>query len=225
MSALVKICGIQSIEMIDAIAHMPMDYIGFVFAKSRRQVTANQAGEMIARLRERTGSQIETVGVFVNPTLDELRAIVAVAPLDVIQLHGQEIPECCQLIKDTLGKKVFKVFSVPPVEDGLMGVQTVVEQLDAYKDCVDAIMLDTFDPVTGGGSGKTFSWEHIPMVQQWSKQNGCPLLIAGGLNPDNVERLINAYSPNGVDVSSGVETEGMKDPIKIRTFIERVKQS
>jgi phosphoribosylanthranilate isomerase len=221
---LVKICGIQSVSMIESIAHLPMDYIGFVFAKSRRQVSADQAADMIASLKEKSPAQPKTVGVFVNPEIEELEKLLQTAALDVIQLHGQETPEFCKQVKDRLGKKVFKVFSVPP--DGSEGFEAgLTKQLGAYTSHVDAIMLDTFEPMVGGGSGKTFPWDKIPFVQAWAKTHQVQLLIAGGLNPNNVERLINNYAPDGVDVSSGVETDGLKDPIKIKTFIERVKYS
>jgi phosphoribosylanthranilate isomerase len=220
----VKICGIQSVNMIASIAHLPIDYIGFVFAKSRRQVSAEQAANMISYLQENSDSPPQTVGVFVNPSLEELEQLIKTAPLDVIQLHGQETPDFCRQVKEQFGKKVFKVFSIPP--DGAEDFEAAIaEQLDAYKLNVDALMLDTFEPLVGGGSGKTFSWEKIPSIQAWARQNQLPLLIAGGLNPENVTKLISHYAPDGVDVSSGVETEGIKDPLKIQTFIERVKQS
>lgn len=86
-------------------------------------------------------------------------------------------------------------------------------------------MLDTHDPLYGGGSGKTFAWERIPAYAEWAKSREIALFVAGGLQPDNVQQLIQTYTPFGVDVSSGVETEGVKDIAKITAFVERVKQA
>ena len=221
---LIKICGFTNIDTLESISHLQIDYIGFVFAYSRRQVSSGQAAEMIAWMqRQPTSFRPQTVGVFVNPSFAELEACLQTASLDVIQLHGQETPECCRQIRQELGRKVFKVFSVPPQSAAIEA--TILQQLDAYAGVVDAIMLDTFDPLVGGGSGKSFSWDNIPVVQVWAKRRKLPLFIAGGLNPDNIGRLIAQYAPDGVDVSSGVETEGMKAPEKIKRFVERVSQS
>jgi phosphoribosylanthranilate isomerase len=98
----------------------------------------------------------------------------------------------------------------------------VERQLGGYRGAVDAILLDTHDPVYGGGSGTTFAWECIPPYLRWAREAGIRLLVAGGLSADNVGELVAAYGPDGVDVSSGVETDGVKDIAKIRDFVERV---
>lgn len=96
--------------------------------------------------------------------------------------------------------------------------------LDPYAGCIDGLLIDTYDPVYGGGSGKTFAWDLIPPYQEWAKRQGIPLFVAGGLDSDNVSHLIGQYAPYGVDVSSGVESEpGVKDINKVMAFIERVK--
>lgn len=89
---------------------------------------------------------------------------------------------------------------------------------------VDALLLDTYDP-QGGGSGRTFDWARIPHFQQAAAAYGLPLFIAGGLEPRNVSELLTGYAPDGVDVSSGVESGGIKDIVKMTAFVERVKQS
>jgi phosphoribosylanthranilate isomerase len=227
----VKICGLQQPEMVKAILHLPIDYMGFVFAKSKRQVTSDQAAEMIRVLQDQRKTGLNTplsVGVFVNPSQAELESVMQHAHLDVIQFHGQESPEQCQWVKNAFpGVQVWKVISV------VQGYQMQDEKdnttysvsglLEPYRNVVDAILLDTFDPVYGGGSGKTFAWEEITAYQQWCREAGLQLFVAGGLLPDNVGELLDAYSPNGVDVSSGVETDGIKDINKIIRFVERVK--
>lgn len=213
----IKICGLQSSGMLESILNLPIDYIGFVFAKSTRQVSPSQAKEMIHSLHEHHHLSIMTVGVFVNPSVDELISVMKEAPLDVIQLHGQESPELCNWVKKTFKVKLFKVFSISDKEH----MESVQSKLDPYLGVIDAVMLDTYDAVAGGGTGKTFSWESIPLYHNWTKMFQLPLMIAGGLNADNVKQLIAEYEPNGVDVSSGVETNGVKDVDKIISFVQR----
>lgn len=226
----VKICGLLTADMVRAVAELPVDHIGLVFARSKRQVTAEQAAELIQALKEsRRGEIPETVGVFVNPTEQELNGVMQAAPLDVIQLHGQESPSFCRSVKAAFpGVKVFKVISVA----GDSAVDAVKDreahaasQLEPYRDAVEAILLDTHDPLYGGGSGKTFAWETIPPYLNWCRAAGIRLIVAGGLHPDNVQELLSTYAPDGVDVSSGVETDGVKDLLKIQAFVERVKAS
>ncbi|WP_248925438.1 phosphoribosylanthranilate isomerase [Paenibacillus hamazuiensis] len=215
MAATVKICGLMMPQTIRSIAQLPIDHIGFIFAKSRRQVTPEQVGEMIRTYRgERPDGTPLMFGVFVNPSFEQLEMTLAEAPLDVVQLHGEETPEFCRKVKETLGVKVYKVFSVTE-ETG----SSPREQLEIYLGSIDGILLDT----AGGGTGKTFDWERIPDYLPVTREAGIPLIVAGGLHADNVAELLSRYRPDGVDISSGVETDGVKDVSKITTFVERVK--
>lgn len=224
--AAVKICGLQDVEVLKSMINLPVDYIGVVFAKSRRRIEPEQAAALRTVLFEwSTFDRPKLVGVFVNPTFEELEHIMEVARLDVIQLHGQETADFCQQVKQRWGTEVFKAFSFPKDEAGPEADYAALQTLDAYEKFVDAILLDTYDPLYGGGSGKTFSWERIPAYAEWANSHGIAMFVAGGLEPDNVQQLIQIYAPFGVDVSSGVETEGMKDIAKITTFVERVKQA
>jgi phosphoribosylanthranilate isomerase len=220
-----KICGIRSMDILQAIVHLPIAHIGFVFAASKRQVTPEQAGEMIRYLHQEAlrGTIVPlTVGVFVNPSEEELERTLMLAPLDVVQLHGQETPEFCSLVKKRFGVQVFKAVPLQKSEDAVPTAAAVASQLDLYQGNIDAVLLDTYDPVYGGGSGTAFAWNCIPPYQEWASQAGVKLLIAGGLQADNVAGLIADYKPDGVDVSSGVETDGAKDIAKITAFVERV---
>ncbi|TVY11623.1 phosphoribosylanthranilate isomerase [Paenibacillus cremeus] len=226
--AMVKICGLQTVEAVRETAGLAVDHIGFMFARSKRQVTPEQAGELIRQGLpvKGTAGRPEAVGVFVNPSKEELSAVLDKAPLDVIQLHGQEDAAFCCWVKETFpGVCVFKVISVTSTSAGGEQSQDSSPEaiLSSYKPYIDGVLLDTFDPVYGGGSGKTFDWDAIPPFLSWCRQAGIPLLVAGGLAPDNVADLIQTYAPDGVDVSSGVETDGIKDLTKIRSFVERVK--
>jgi phosphoribosylanthranilate isomerase len=201
-------------------------YAGFVFARSKRQVTPQQAGQLIRELRGDNGVPADSrplaVGVFVDATLDQLTSVLAEAKLDVVQLHGGESPELCAASRDRLGVQVFKAATIARDSRHVPTDDEVARQLDRYKGAVDAILLDTHDPVYGGGSGTTFAWECIPPYQRWARAAGVKLLVAGGLTPDNVASLLAEYRPDGVDVSSGVETDGAKDLAKIADFVERV---
>ncbi len=211
---IIKICGIKSVELAEQTASLNPDMIGFVFAKSRRQVAPEQAAEMIDAIR-RVNGRVRVAGVFVNPELEELRHILAVAPLDIVQLHGDESPAYCDQIRSSFsGVDVYKVFSVAAEDDFLQHRS----QLETYKHSIDGMLLDK----PGGGTGQTFSWQAIPPYVDWARAAGIPLLVAGGLHPGNVGELLTAYGPDGVDVSSGVEQDGEKDIQLIRVFIERV---
>ncbi|MEB3103814.1 phosphoribosylanthranilate isomerase [Ferviditalea candida] len=215
----VKICGLTSVGMIESMINLPIDYIGFVFAKSRRQVSPCQAGEMLGILGRWDASPPQSVGVFVDPDLEQLERTLGEAPLDCVQLHGRETPEFCRLVRDQFNVRVFKVFSVSADDAGTGGHR----ELEPFRGRIDGVFLDTCDPVLEGGTGRTFAWEKISEYHRQTQSMGIPLFVAGGLNADNVGELITAYHPEGVDVSSGVETEGVKDIQKIRSFLERVK--
>lgn len=225
----IKICGIRNIATLQEMKGLQVRHVGFVFAPSKRQITAKTAGELIDFLNRegfRHDGLFRTAGVFVNPSLEELEQVLAEAPLDIVQLHGQETPEFCALVRERFGVEVFKAATIPQGNlPETMSVQEMVALLVPYVPYVEAFLLDTYDPVVGGGSGKTFHWEVIPPLRDWARSVGRKLLVAGGLHTGNVVGLIRDYEPDGVDVSSGVETDAVKDAQKIRTFVERVNEA
>ncbi|ANE49015.1 N-(5'-phosphoribosyl)anthranilate isomerase [Paenibacillus swuensis] len=217
----VKICGLQSVEVLKSIVNLPVDYIGIVFAPSRRQVEANQAAQLIlASQAWEVDPRPLIAGVFVNPDFAELKRVLSVARLDIIQLHGQETPQFCSEVREKLRVQVYKAFAVKDAKEEPVNV---LERLQPYTGHVDGILIDTYDPVTGGGTGQVFGWEAIPPYSAWAREHNLPLLIAGGLHEGNVSELIYKYDVYGVDISSGVETNGVKDPARIQAFVERVK--
>jgi phosphoribosylanthranilate isomerase len=222
-STSVKICGLMNLDTVRAIANLSIDQVGFIFAPSKRQVTPKQAMDMIALLKnvyaEHNSAAPQTVGVFVNPTQELISETMAKAQLDIIQLHSPEPVEFCQWIKETYDVKIYKVISVSESSQ----IQQQLRLLQSYVGVVDAILLDTYDPIVGGGTGKTFAWHCIKEYLAWTKQRSLQLIVAGGLDEENVAQLIADYNPDGVDISSGVETDGSKDPYKIKRFVERVK--
>ncbi|WP_019909984.1 phosphoribosylanthranilate isomerase [Paenibacillus sp. HW567] len=222
---MVKICGLQDVEVLKSMKRLPLDFVGFVFAESRRKVSPERAAKLVAELAGwENGNPPLAAGVFVNPTLAELEELLTTVRLDVIQLHGQESAEYCRAVREAFPQvQVWKALSVA----GIAGEAAAggSDDLKPYAGAVDAVLLDTYDPSGSGGSGRTFDWEKIPAYQQAAAAYGLPLFIAGGLHPDNVHELLEGYAPYGVDVSSGVESDGIKDIVKITAFVERVKQS
>ncbi|RNB84954.1 phosphoribosylanthranilate isomerase [Brevibacillus panacihumi] len=206
---LVKICGIKNEQTLGLLSECGVDYAGFVFAPSKRQVTAAAAGEMLRAVPEHPPA----VGVFVNPTIGELTQVLAEAPLAVIQLHGQETPAFCQEVKERFSLPVWKAMAV--------GKEDTADRLAAYANSVDAFLFDTYDPAQAGGTGKRFTWEDIPGLREACQ--GITEVIAGGIHAGNVTELIERYQPAVIDLSSGVETDGEKDSQKIRELMERVK--
>lgn len=194
----IKICGLTRLEDIDAVNELKPDYVGFVFAKSRRQITKEHA----VTLRRYLNPEIQAVGVFVN----ELPAIVAgyleEGVIDLAQLHGKESEEYIHGLRFRTGGEIIQAFSIKTKED--------VER--AKKSSADYILLDHGK----GGTGEVFDWSLIENVER-------PYFLAGGLYAGNVEQAISQNHPFAVDISSGVETDGLKDKEKIRECIRRIR--
>lgn len=221
-NTIIKICGLQSVEVLKSIIHLPLNLIGFVFANSKRKVTAEQAALLLPLLKTwQTDTIPQSVGVFVNPTQEELTHILSLAPLDIVQLHGDESPEYCRLIQESFGVKVYKALSI--YKDG--SAKDLSAELSRYEGTIDGLLVDSYDPKYIGGSGHVFPWEAARPYQIWAKKINIPLFIAGGLTHRNVGQLIESMHPDGVDVSSGVETDGVKDVAKIIEFVERVREA
>ena len=189
----VKICGLSTKGAVETAVSAGADYIGFVFAPSKRQVTLGQA----AKLAEIIPTNVKKVGVFVSPSREELLEAIEKVDLDLVQIHGQVADDLFENLPCT---------SIQAVQVGGDG--------HVPSSQADYLLFDA--PVAG--SGQTFDWGQLDTTELAQ-----PFFIAGGLNEDNVARAIQHFSPFAVDVSSGVETDGQKDHEKIRRFIERVK--
>lgn len=197
-SAKVKICGLMRKQDIDYVNKLIPDYAGFVFAPSRRRVSPGEAKRMASDL----GPAIQRVGVFADATREFVLEAAVECSLDIIQLHGGETSEYWH----GFPKPVWKVVQVKSRED--------LAQARFLKG-IDALLLDS----AAGGSGKSFDWN---LARECDFPY--PLVLAGGLNPENVVRAIRLFKPFAVDVSSGVETNGVKDYLKIKRFIENVRR-
>ncbi len=200
----VKICGVTSPEIAQAAAEAGADAIGLIFAESRRRVSVAQAAHVVAALPP----FVSAVGVFVDAPVDEIVSLAHGVPLEAVQLHGEEPPQIVDALR-AQGIRVIKAVRV--------GKDMPREDLDRYPQA-SALLLDTKVDGLAGGSGRTFNWE---LARGWSEE--IPLILSGGLAPDNVAQALEVVRLFGVDVSSGVETNGRKDPEKIRTFIAQVR--
>lgn len=198
----VKICGLQEQEHVKTAVHAGADAIGFVFAPSKRRVSIEQAQQLAKHVPQ----GVLKIGVFVNPTSAELKEAVERVPLDYVQYHGEETPAFIQ----EQGYPAIKALSIREKED----VQAAAD----YQ--VDYYLFDAPGTEFKGGSGHTFDWTLLEQVGI-SKEK---LLLAGGLNVDNIEAAITDVGPFMVDVSSGVETDGSKDSTKIQAFLQAVKR-
>ena len=189
----VKICGLSTASAVETACQAGADYIGFVFAESRRRVSLEQAQKLAALVPP----AVQKVGVFVSPGLAELQEAISVANLDLVQIHG----DFDQELLTHIGRPVIRAYQV---KGALKGV----------RQQADYLLFDA--PLAG--SGQTFDWQSFDKNQIHQ-----PFFIAGGLNVENVREAIQHFAPYAVDVSSGVETDGQKDLEKIKEFIERVK--
>ena len=189
----VKICGLSTKEAVKTAVSAGADYIGFVFAPSKRQVSVEQATELAKFIP----SHIQKVGVFVSPSRADLLEAIEKVGLDLVQVHGQVVD------------KLFENLPCGSIQAVQIGEGEHVPNSQA-----DYLLFDA--PVAG--SGQIFDWGRLDTTELAQ-----PFFIAGGLNEDNVEEAIQHFTPYAVDVSSGVETNGQKDHEKIRRFIERVK--
>ena len=189
----VKICGLSTVEAVETAVLAGADYIGFVFAKSKRQVSLEQAQELAKRVTGKT----KIVGVFVSPSLEDLEQAIGQVPLDMVQIHG------------TFDEVLIPLISVPVIR----AIQ-LSDQEAQVSSQADYLLFDA--PVAG--SGQTFDWGLLKdqKIQQ-------DFFIAGGLTVDNVRQARETFQPYAVDVSSGVETDGRKDIEKIKAFIEGAK--
>lgn len=196
----IKICGLSRIGDVEAVNRVRPDYIGFVFAQSRRQVGATWA----ASLKRALDPRIQAVGVFVNAPVSEIVRLTDVGTIQIIQLHGDE--DYIRELKRQTAAPVIKAVRVRN-GDGILRA----EQLSC-----EYLLLDTYTKGQYGGSGRVFDWNLIPPLQK-------PFFLAGGISLENVHEAQNCR-PYCLDVSSAAETEGRKDPEKIRRMVEAVRR-
>ncbi len=200
--ALVKICGIRREADIEYVnRHLP-DYIGFVFTPSKRRITIDFSRYLVSNLNPR----IKKAGIFVNEDLNQVVSAAESCELDAVQIHGDESPGYISELRRRLGSrtKVWKAVRVKEPDS--------IKSLDEYE--ADSYVLDAYSESGYGGAGITFDWNIAAECKKYGN-----IILAGGLNVQNLSEAIRTVSPYAVDVSSGVETEGFKDEDKIKKFI------
>jgi phosphoribosylanthranilate isomerase len=211
----VKICGLADIEHITVAAEAGADFAGFVFAESRRYVSPEVILPLVRTIRDRK-QRPSIVGVFANAPIDTVNSIVEYCHLDSVQLSGNETWQYCLQIK----RPVIKVLHITQSTTTDQVLAEIENGNRSLKNKGLAFLLDSKSDTQFGGTGIAFDWKVAKEVAAFF-----PVIIAGGLNPENVKTLITKTTPWGVDVSSGVETEGLKDSEKIRSFIKAVRQA
>ena len=196
----IKLCGLRREADIAAANELAPDYAGFVLAPgSRRAVSPAQVAVLCAMLRP----DIPAVGVFVDAPLAEVMRLLENGTLDLAQLHGSEDADYVRALQNETGRQVIQAFRIRTEEDAARAAESPAEY----------ILLDA-----GAGDGRTFSWELVSEIRR-------PYFLAGGLTPENAPLAVKQLHPYALDVSSGIETDGWKDPEKMRAFVRAVRRT
>ncbi|UUV18663.1 phosphoribosylanthranilate isomerase [Fusobacteria bacterium ZRK30] len=201
----IKICGLRRVEDIEMVNKNLPDYVGFVFAESRRKVTEEKVKELIDRLDKR----IKTVGVFVDEKSENVEKIARYCGLDILQFHGEETAEYCDQFKSRY--EIWKAFSVRD--------RGIKNRISEYKNYTDVCLLDAYDKGVRGGNGKVFNWNLIEGINEKYK-----IALAGGITSKNILEAVKKVDPYIIDLSSGVETDGFKDEEKIKEIIKKIRR-
>lgn len=201
----VKFCGMKRLEDAMDAARLGVHALGFIFVKdSPRYIPPQEAQKIISQLPP----FVVRVGVFSDQDEKEISQILSICDLDAIQFHGQESPQFCKLFSGR--KRIIKVFRVKD--------ESFLDEIPKY-DFVDAILLDSFHPDLKGGTGRNFNWQ----LAREARRFGIPVILSGGLNPDNIKQAIAEVNPYAVDVASGIEkSPGIKDHELMAKFIAQV---
>lgn len=207
----VKMCGISKVKTIPAVVEAKPDYMGLVFAPSKRQVTVEQAEILVEELHKQCINHydtkvVKTVGVFVNEALDNLVRIADTANLDAVQLHGDEDEAFIQSLKERTNVEVWKAIQI----------RTAADTEKWIDSSADMLLFDAYHKDERGGTGEVFDWSSLDAFER-------PFMLAGGIDSTNVARAIRTVRPYGIDISSGIETNGVKDDEKITAFTKIVK--
>ena len=214
----VKICGLRSADDVRVAARAGADYVGMVFVPNRRRRIEPDAARIITdELRTGDLEGPKSVGLFGDQPLDEVRDTIAVAGLDYAQLCGDESLDYCRAVLESAG--VIKALHVS--DDARPGaIADVANEIDAFTAAGCTVTLDSQVAGLHGGTGQSFDWRIAAQLAAGGRR----FILAGGLTPDNVAEAVAIVHPWGVDVSSGVETDGAKDHAKIRQFVANARR-
>ena len=213
----VKICGIRALEDALVAAEAGADFIGMVFVPERhRRITPKEAKSIVSGVRSSSGNIPRAVGLFADQPIEEVVGIVEFCGLDLVQLCGKESVEYAGQVGCGVIKVVHVAETATAIDDAGTG-----GRVKDFSGVGHLVTLDRYVEGIQGGTGKGFDWD----VAASLSQGGHPFLLAGGLTPENVSDAITAVKPWGVDVSSGVETDGNKDHAKIRDFMHKARST
>lgn len=197
---IIKFCGIRRTEDIEAVNETRPDLAGFIIVKDRRRYIAP---EKVRELRQLLDPSVKVVGVFIDEDIEVVAKLLHDGIIDIAQLHGNESEDYIRELKSRTGAQVIKAVGIRSSED--------VER--AERSPADLVIVDS----PGGGTGNTFDWELLKKIKR-------PYILAGGINAENIEEAVEMLHPYGVDVSSGIETDGYKDKEKMKAFMALVKK-
>lgn len=218
----IKFCGLRRIEDLALAEELCIDYAGFVTVPSSRRYLRIEEILHLQTWLQTHNAKIQPVLVIMDMSLNEIGKITAATGIRHVQLAARETPEFCQTLRTEYHLTVWKTWHVEIDQNTQkVAVSDEISSLSKYQNQVDAMLLDTSVKGNSGGTGVTFPWRQIPALQKVLGR--VPMLIAGGLTPDNVGELVAAYHPYGVDVSSGIEVNGQKDENKMRSFVQSVR--
>lgn len=206
----VKICGLSEPKTLTAALENGADFIGFVFYEPSPRHIEIEVAKYLANF---IPDDVQTVGLFVNPTNEQLSEVLNDIPLNMIQLHGNETPERVSEIKKKFNLPIMKAIPVSSKDD--------LDQANQYENVADWLLFDAKGEKLPGGNGIAFDWDILK-----NYKGSKPWMLAGGLTPDNITEALALLSPDAVDVSSGVESDkGIKDVHKIRSFLQAGKKA
>lgn len=205
----IKICGITNLADARFVAGAQVDYMGFIFyGGSPRYIEPAKAGAMINWIE---GPQ--KVGVFVNQPLDDVNMIARQTGVDLVQLHGGESPEYCALVEKPVIKAIHVSKNSTP--------DSLEQQIKTYQPHIDYLLFDTGSDEKWGGTGQTFDWSLLNKIN-----NEIPFFLSGGLNANNIQTACKSVQPDGIDLSSGIESKpGKKDFDKIEQFMHQFQKA
>ncbi len=195
----IKLCGLTRIEDIEAVNELKPDFIGFVFAEKSKRYISPQKAKL---LKQKLDPNILAVGVFVNESLENIAKLLNENTIDIVQLHGDEDDDFIAKLKELTQKPVIKAFKIKSEND----------IKSAQNSTADFVLLDS-----GAGTGQAFNWSLIENIER-------DYFLAGGLSPQNAEKAVKTLHPYALDVSSGIETNGIKDKKKMADFIRKGKE-
>ncbi len=214
----VKICGVQRVEDALTAVESGADFIGLVFVPNRRRrVSVDQARRVVEAVKAASDHPPKLVGLFADQPQDEVRSAVRGSGVDMVQLCGAESMEFCEKVP----VPVFKVIHVPGGFQNVEELKELERRLTALGERGHLVTLDRLVAGLQGGTGQTFDWTVAALLSE----AGFDFMLAGGLTPENVKQAVREANPWGVDVSSGVESGGVKDAEKIQRFVAEAKSA